>query len=248
MRAQRRESESGIYHAVTKGVGGQIIFEDDEDRSAFLALLQRGLKKHGGLLLAWCLMDNHVHLLLQIHLEGLAKLLRKILSAYALQFNRRHGRTGHLFQGRFFSEPVEDDAYLMMVVRYIHRNPVRACIVPVCGEYPWSSYGEYCGKPALTSTGLVMSLFDSKEQFAQFHAQEDDAGLGYRYLEGRKRLTDAESLNLALEIFGDEGLGGIKALPREERNESIRRLKSEGCTTRQIQRLTGVSLGSISKA
>lgn len=247
MRAPRKDSESGIYHAISKGTGGQIIFEDDEDRETFLALLKAGLKRTSGTLLAWCLMDNHVHLLLSMPKDDLSNCMRRVLSAYAQGFNRKHRRSGYLFQDRFMSEPVEDDEYLLTAIRYIHQNPVRAKMAQTC-EYRWSSYGEYCGTPWISSTDMVMDLFDGLEQFVSFHLIYDESDEILDVMNPRRRMTDDEALELALDLIGNSGLGAIKALPRDERDVLLRKLKGHGCTVRQIQRLTGVSLGSISKA
>ena len=170
-----------------------------------------------------------------------------LLSSYALVFNKRHGREGHLFQGRFKSVPIEDDVYLLTVLRYIHQNPVKANMMPTC-DYPWSSYNEYTGSLGITDTEMILSMFDGVKGFEEFHTVFDGTSIRERDLEWDKRVSDEDALNHAIELFGDIGLGYVKAMSKEERNAAIRQLKDYGCTVRQIRRLTGVSLGTISKA
>lgn len=247
MATARIESASGIYHVIAKGVGGQLIVEDDDDRRCFVSLLKGNASKKTSSLLAWCLMDNHVHLLMRASKDDLSHCMARLLSSYALLFNSRHGREGHLFQGRFKSIPIEDDAYLLTVVRYIHQNPVKANMTPTC-VYPWSSYNEYMGGSGFTDTDVILQLFTGLEEFEEFHAIMDDSNAHARELEWDRRVSDEDALSYAKELFGDSGLGFVKALPKEKRDAAIRQMKDYGCTVRQIRRLTGISLGTISKA
>lgn len=141
-RIARRSSRTSFYHIVNRGSGKQIIFEDDSDRAYFMKRLNAVIADNEGRLLAWCLMDNHFHLLVEIPHDRLSTLMHRIQTSYAGYFNRVHGRVGQLFGSRFKSEPVEDDEYLMKLVRYIHENPVKADL-PQGLRYPWSSYSEY---------------------------------------------------------------------------------------------------------
>ena len=247
-RFARRESLSSIYHVIVRGVSRQIIFEDDGDRAFFMSRVVSYRKEFDGELLAWCLMDNHVHLLLKMPFTNLSRFMHALLTDYAGYFNRVHGRTGPLFEGRFKSEPVESDEYLMTVVRYIHRNPVKAKMTDG-PSYPWSSYDEYCdGKDGWVQTGFVLGVFGSKTEFLKFHGEdEDDSCLEVPDLD-RRRLPDEEALHIAEEVLGNGIVGHIKAMPRNERNAALAALKESGLSVRQIQRLTGISLGTISNA
>lgn len=246
MRTTRQQSESGIYHVVSRGVGQQIIFESDADRRRYLDSLKTLVDEAGGTLLAWCLMSNHVHILVKMDIEALSNTMRKLNSSYALYFNLVHGRSGHLFQGRFASEPIDTDEYLMTVVRYIHRNPVKAHMTPGCC-FKWSSYDAYASGNVPKGAEIVMALFGSVDSFVRFH----ESGDGERCLDiasKRKTFDDEEALEIAIDLFGDAGLFALKALPKADRDAALAKLKHHGLTTRQIQRLTGVSLGVISKA
>ena len=125
-RVARTKSASGIYHVVMRGVGRQLIFEDDDDRRALLEKLGK-LSDEGCLTVyAWCLMSNHFHLLIKEGCEPIASAMKRLGVSYAMRFNLKTGRVGHVFQDRFSSEPVESDEYFLTVVRYIHNNPQKA--------------------------------------------------------------------------------------------------------------------------
>jgi putative transposase len=121
------------------------IFEVDEDREAYLALMHRYMVKHGVSLWAYCLMTNHVHLIMVPHGEhSLSQALRDAHTVHAMRFNRRTKLSGHVWQGRFYSCAL-DDAHLWAAVRYVERNPVRAGLVERAEDYRWSSARAHCG-------------------------------------------------------------------------------------------------------
>ncbi len=155
-RTKRVVSESGFYHVTMRGAGRRNIFEDDTDRYEFLkrlrAMVDDGVKLH-----AWCLMDNHVHLLINTGKHCISEPLHKLCTSYALSFNGRHAHIGSVFQGRFASFPINADAHLIEVVRYIHLNPKDIGITDP-REYKWSSYREYLGEEGLCDTSLVCEL------------------------------------------------------------------------------------------
>ena len=247
MRTARICGESGIYHVVSRGVGQQIIFETEADRRRYLGSLRSLVDGSSGALLAWCLMDNHAHLLISQPLDRLSATMRRLNSGYALYFNLVHDRSGHLFQGRFRSEPVDSEEYLMTVVRYIHQNPWKAGMTADC-HYEWSSFESYASGIVPPGAGVVMDVFGGLDAFLRFHGQTDFAAGCIDISSRRKRVSDAAALAIALELFGDAGLGEVKALPKRERDEVLAGMKQRGLTVRQIQRLTGVSLGVISQA
>lgn len=141
-RTIRERSISGFYHIMSRGHNKQQIFYDNQDRGYFLKLLRR--KKEGDYLVhAYCLMPNHFHLVLQEQAFNASNIMKTVNERYAQYFNRKYKRIGALFQGRFKSRAINDDAYLLTVVRYIHQNPVAAGIVAAMHEYKWSSYLAY---------------------------------------------------------------------------------------------------------
>ena len=246
-RAPRKPSVSETYHVMVRGVGRQILFEDDVDRRFYLEVLGRELSGSDGELLAWCLMDNHVHLLVRMGLSDLSEMMRALGSAYAVNFNRRHDRVGHLFQDRFKSEPVESDAYLLAVVRYIHQNPVKAGITPTC-DYRWSSYRSYVGEAepfVVTSCETVLGMFESPEAFVRFH-QVFSPGVPCLSLGDKRRaVADEEALGTARRALCDVRPEEVASLPRPQRNDAIRRMRTARLSIRQIERITGVSRGVV---
>ena len=139
-RKPRELVAGGVYHVYTRGNDRRRIFADDVDRRAYLSLLEHVVVRHRWHLLAYCLMTNHVHLLVETPNPDLPRGMQWLQTAYARRFNRRHRRTGHLFQGRYGAVRVEDDAQLWMTAAYIVRNPVDAgrCADPA--DWPWSSH------------------------------------------------------------------------------------------------------------
>lgn len=127
-RTARKQSESGIFHAMLRGIDRRIIFQDDEDCVKILQCLVACQKVCGFTLYAYCLMGNHVHLLLREGKEPLSQIFKRLGVRYVYWYNWKYKRTGHLFQDRFKSEPIEDDAYFLAALRYIYQNPVKAGI------------------------------------------------------------------------------------------------------------------------
>ncbi len=143
-----------LYHVMLRGNDGQRIFHDDEERKHFLGLIAEGVGRYGHRIHAYCLMDNHVHLLIQIGQTPLSKVMQNLSFRYTRRINWRHHRVGHLFQGRFRAILCDADAYLLELVRYIHLNPVRAGLTDTPEGYPWSGHRTYLGLesvPWLTS-------------------------------------------------------------------------------------------------
>ncbi|GAE47324.1 transposase [Mesobacillus boroniphilus] len=125
-RKARVKSSSGIYHVMFRGVNRQDIFHDDDDRRRFLEILKKYKKKMGLQVYAWCLMSNHIHVLLKEGEESISATMKRVGVSYAVYYNWKYRTSGHVFQNRFNSEIVENDAYFLTVVRYIHQNPVKA--------------------------------------------------------------------------------------------------------------------------
>lgn len=151
-----------MYHVTARGNGRQTIFEDDHDRRAFLALLRRVIDRFGWRCLTYCLMDNHVHLLLRTPEPNLSRGMQQLKSAHAQAFNRRHQRVGHLFAGRYGAQLVQQDAHLLEVFRYVALNPVRAGMCVNASVWPWSAHAALAGfaaAPAFLHTEEAWSWF-----------------------------------------------------------------------------------------
>ncbi len=139
-RPLRIEFPGALYHVTARGDRREDIFEDDEDRSLFLETLGDVTRRFNWLCHAYCLMSNHYHLMIGTPDGNLSKGMRHLNGVFTQATNRRHRRTGHLFQGRYKAIVVDGDAYLLELARYIMLNPVRANMVPTPEDYVWSSY------------------------------------------------------------------------------------------------------------
>lgn len=247
-RVARQQSESGFYHVILRGNGRQAIFESDRDRVDFLETLRKRSDDFGVSVIAWCLMDNHVHLLVEDPAGVLSEMAQRLAGEYAQRFNRRSGHVGHVFESRFKSLAIEDEAYLLQAVRYIHNNPVKGGICDA-DEYPWSSYGEYLGRGraydgTIADTGLVLGLCGG---VAGFRAYSGESGGGTYRFDGGHRVSDGEMGEVAREYLGDVPPHEVGALPRPKRNELLRGLRQSGLSVRQIERLTGIGHGTITR-
>ena len=243
-RAARARSESGFYHVVAKGNGGQNLFEDASDYRAFLELVSAAAEKCGMSVHAYCLMSNHVHLLLEDQGGRLSDFMKSLTTGYAMRFNAKTGHIGHVFQQRFKSQPVEDEVHLLQAVRYIHNNPAKAGMCSA-DEYPWSSYHEYAsGIQGIATVTLVLGMCGGREGFRAFQAEGGD---DYRFGQ-RSRIADGEAREVARRILGDIAPGDVKAMERPRRNALLFDLKDAGLSVRQIERLTGIGRGTIAKS
>lgn len=256
-RGARLVSESGIYHIVVRGANKQVIFNDDEDRLRYLITLKRYKNSVGFEVLGWCLMGNHVHLLLRQGNEPISDSMKRLGVSYVWFFNKKYATTGHLFQDRFHSEPVSTEPYLKIVVRYIHQNPVKAGIATSVGSWPWSScrgyYGQTTTPPGLLDSQYVLRVFadDPRAAMGAFkafnEAHNDDCCLD---MEGSyKGLTDEEARQRLELMLAGISIPQIKSLPKDARDRVLRKAKGiDGISQRQLARLLGVSKNIIFKA
>ena len=141
-RPLREQVAGGVYHVYARGTAGAAIFLDDRDRRFYLGALAQTIRRQGWRCLAYCLMGNHVHLVLETPEPNLARGMQRLHGGYAQWFNHRHGRVGHLFQGRYGSVLVKSDAHLWAAIRYVVLNPVAAGLARTAAAYPWSSHAD----------------------------------------------------------------------------------------------------------
>jgi putative transposase len=151
-RSARGEVEAGIYHVYARGNRREAIFEDDADHEKYLELLGRAVKRTRWRAMAYCLMGNHVHVLLETREPNLSAGMQWFHGCYAQAFNRRHLHVGHVFQERYNAKRIRDDAQLWTVVRYIARNPVEAGLCQAPAGWRWSSFADSRTKPPWLDT------------------------------------------------------------------------------------------------
>ena len=238
-RKARKKSESGIYHIMLRGINQQQIFEDEEDNNRFLETLSKYKKQCGYEIYAYCFMGNHVHLLLKEGKEDLTLVIKRIAGSYVYWYNWKYQRSGHLFQDRFKSEPVENDEYFLMVMRYIHQNPIKAGIYKSVDKYKYSSYNEYVENSSIIDKDFCFSIID-KEQFVEFN-QEINNDICLDIDNNKQRLTDAEAIKKMRKICNCKSASDFQKFDKEKRNRNIKKLHIQGLSIRQISRLTGLS-------
>ena len=156
--------EDAAYHITVRGNHRNDIFRDDEDFQYYLTVIEEALLYYGKYnyqLICYCLMDNHVHLMIKTDDKPLANLISRISSIYTRYFNKKYNYIGHLFQDRYYSELIEDDKQMLETSRYVHLNPVKAKMVETPSEYRWSSYTMFIGKKVekLINSDIVLKYF-----------------------------------------------------------------------------------------
>lgn len=174
-RMPRILSKTGIYHIMLRGNDRQKVFNAQEDKDQFVAILLERREKADFSIYAYCVLDNHVHLVLREQDTAIANVIKSIGVRYAHYFNKKYERIGHVFQDRYRSENVEDEAYLLTVVRYVHHNPEHAGICKAI-DYLWSSYPFYAldaGLSQLAEIEDILTIFSSdipkaRAQFTEF--------------------------------------------------------------------------------
>lgn len=170
-RQARLDVPGALHHIMVRGINKTNIFDDDQDRARFLERLGDTITEGQCTVYAWALMSNHVHILFKSGKQGISSVMRKILTWYAQYYNRRHKRTGHLFENRYKSILCDEDNYLLALVRYIHLNPLRADIVKTVEElnrYPWCGHRTILGRAthAWMDVEYVLAQFGSTRRKA----------------------------------------------------------------------------------
>lgn len=249
-RSPREKSKTGIYHIILRGINRQLIFEDEEDADRFLETLGRYRKESGYEIYAYCLMGNHIHILIKEGKEELSLAMKRIGVSYVYWYNLKYDRSGHLFQDRYKSEVVEDNDYLLTVLRYIHQNPLKAKIAEDISTYKWSSYHEYLGNNGFSDKEFILELFDSDRRaavskFQKFHKTVETG----KCLDLKEKIAirDDEAIEIIKEALNISRAKDVQKLDVTERNNFLRELKAKGLSTRQISRLTGISRNIVLK-
>ncbi len=168
-RPLRLEFSDALYHITSRGDRREDIYEDDADRELFLEVLSSVITQSNWVCYAYCLMSNHYHLLIQTPDSNLSKGMRQLNGIYTQAYNRQHGKTGHLFQGRYKAILVDEDSYLLELSRYIVLNPVKAGMVKQAGDWRWSSYQPMIGQspsPDWLSSDILLSQFSAQRKTA----------------------------------------------------------------------------------
>lgn len=250
-RGARKKSCNGVYHIIFRGVNRQVIFEGEEDKSRFLSTVVRYKKSCGFKLYAYCLMDNHVHLLLkESEEESVSKIVQRICASYVLWYNNKYGRCGHLFQERFRSENVESIPYFLSVLRYIHQNPVKAGISKDVFTCQWTSIHEYFHHSPIIDTELALQLLSpDPEKALSIFKEKMKVSIEEQFLDDvpSPKLTDQEVLE-ELKCLGVENKSNLQQMTKHQRDSIVLELsKIKGISTSQLTRITGLSKTTIKR-
>ncbi len=243
-RRARSISASGYVHLIVRGIGKQLLFEDAHDYRYYLDKLKLYCMDTGVRVCAYCLMDNHVHLLVKGEASSIVLLMKKIGVSYSWYYNKKYDRVGHLFQDRYKSEPIENETYLLTAFRYILKNPQKAGICSA-DQYPWNSYRYYDEPLPFMDLSTIKNLLGNSRQYKEFIEQSDeDQGLEYHEV----RHSDdwaKEEIKICLGISSGTVL---QSYNKKERDLALVKLKERGLMARQISRLTGIGRSIVQNA
>lgn len=260
-RRARETSGTGIYHVMLRGINRQNIFEDEEDyrRFAELLFMMAFPTDDSGKPLpprcffyAYCLMTNHVHLLIKEASESLSAVIKRIGVSYAQYYNKKYIHFGHLFQDRFKSEPVNDYAYFFTLLRYIHQNPMAAGLTKDVASYRWSSWSEYeqtgNGIQTICSIKPVLSRMPLNDLRELVNDPLPNNTLILDFDSGSNMKTDDELRSFLFSSFGLKHPIDLQFYSRDSMNDILRKAKEYGGSIRQISRLTGISFTIVRNA
>ena len=231
---------------MARGINRQDIFNEDEDRQRYILTLQKAKEKSGCELYGYCLMDNHIHLLIKEKSESISQIMKRVGVSYAFWYNQKYERSGHVFQDRYKSEAVEDDNYFLAVLRYIHQNPLRAGMVKNIDDFSWSSHRLYATKQyqSLIDIDLMLGLLDQDQGnavacYKQFMSEPNSVN----YLESNEkaRLTDTAARLALSNLLNNQPINVLLTMDKMDRDEVLRKAKKiEGISIRQIARISGI--------
>lgn len=255
-RMARKVSNTKVYHIIFRGNDKQDIFFDIQDYKKYLKEIKVTKEKYQYEILAYCLMSNHVHLIVFDKNDNLSKAMQSLAVAYSSYFSKKYDKVGHLFQNRFHSKNVETKEYLVQLCRYIHQNPPKAQIGTV-DNYKWSSYKEYINldlKERITNINTILPMFGSNKQeaiknFKIFHQKEIDDNAQNAEFEIVDKLTDEELKHILEKILNIQDALEIKRYSVDIRDEKIKKLKDiQGASKAQIARVTGLNRKIVERA
>ena len=243
--AKRKISSLGIYHVIYRGINKQDVFEDAEDFERFLETLRKYQPICGFELLGYCLMSNHVHLIIKPGETPLGRIFQRVIPSFVYWYNRKYERVGSLFQSPFKSTPINSNDQLLTAVRYVHCNPVKAGICPKPQDYKYSSFKNYYGNN-LINASFVQSILSKNDFIAFTCTQNDDHCMDID--DERPRLSDDRAKKIMHDLSGCDNVTQFQSLDTETRNAALRRMWEAGISVSRANRLTGVSYGVIRKA
>ena len=251
-RKPRIFSPTGIYHIILRSINQHIIFEEDADYQKMLYILSDCKRTFDIGIYAYCLMDNHIHLLIRSSEEHLASFFQSLGTRFVRWYNTKYSRSGHLFQDRYFSVPVVKEQQYLSTLVYIHNNPVKSSICRYPSEYRWSSYNAFYGqKNPLVDTSFSFDIAGSKDLLLQYLStdpiQFDDSQIKPALEKIRQFMPDKDALSIFKEVTKLSSTSEAVNLPKSLRNKYMGILHEKGLTQKQIARLMDVSISTVKR-
>jgi len=248
MARRPRLDMAGFHHIINRGVERKNVFRCDDDKNKFLEILCKACKLHKVNIHSYCLMDNHYHILIETSLENLSLFMRQISSNYAIYFNKKYKRVGHLWQGRYKSWYVMGDDYLYSLFKYIEYNPVGAKITDNIGEYPFTLLGTILNTnlniiPCAVNSRLKNELDDIKDYLAVKFTKKD-----FKRLQEEQKKTIIKQDNVVIQEKNKmltEHFHDIKDLM--QRNKDITKAIEDGYKQSEVARYLKISPAMVSK-
>lgn len=258
-RGPRKESPTGVYHVMTRGINRQKIFLADTDRKKYLETVKTAKETDHFELYAYCLMDTHIHMVMKVVGNGLQQSMRRINSSYAGYFNWKYDRVGHLFQNRYRSEEILTEKQLLATIRYVHNNPCKAGLVSYPLDYPWSSYHMYCEgmSPGMIEREFILGHFSDNlhEAESQFHIfsiiPDETPFLNYREkVDKEKRIDEAKTAVAATLARHNTSLERLRSRKgTRERNTILRDIMAASdVSVSDLAEILGISTHMIYRA
>lgn len=235
-RRKRMKSSTDVYHVVSRGNNKQYILENDSDKAYYRRIMKEKSEKYGVKVYAYCIMSNHVHILVKAELKMLSLFMKELNFVYAVYHNEKNGKCGHVFQNRFYSGCIETESYLVSCVRYIHNNPVNAGVISDFSKYTYSSAWEFFHNRNKKTQGYVSqeifkilrARFCNMDDFMNFHKSFDDQE--FLDIPEEKTEYDHERLMYQIERYMDHNkvtnVETLEKVPRL-REDFIKRCREE---------------------
>lgn len=249
-RIGRQYSQSNVYHIIIRGNDKQDIFYDDQDRLLFKERVKESKEKFKYQIYSYCLMNNHVHLLIRVNKGFLSKVMQSLVMRYSIYYNKKYNRIGHVFQDRFLSKKVEKLDYLLTVCKYIHRNPEKAGIEKT-EDYYWSSYNEYVNKERVIDKKIIMHYFNNNiKLFEKYMLNNDDMEqiINLSEFELKTKLTDEDINEIICKKYNLRNSSDISLLKDIEKQRIFKELSQiKGTSISQIARVSKSTAYQIKK-
>lgn len=253
-RQPRKFSYSQIYHIILKGIDSHDIFYDNNDKNFFLKQILTTKQTFNYIVYSYCLMSNHVHLVIKCKNELLSKAIQSLSIRYVSYFNKKYERTGHLFQGRFKSKSVENQKYFLELCRYVHRNPENAGIA-LTQNYEWSSYKEYLGEAKIINKNILLHYFNNNlNDFVYYTTNTLDIDEVEDFVEYEiiNKLNDAQLASIITQKFNLTNINQINLFFKTRNKvllkEDFKKISSiNGTNITQIARVIRISRNVIQR-